>query len=152
MMVTIRNATVNDLSDIVAFQLAMALETEDLALDPDTVSNGVRAVFDDPGKGVYYVAEAETKIVGSLLTTFEWSDWRNGNILWIQSVYILPDYRGKGIFRMFYGHIKSLVLHPENHLSGIRLYVEKNNLPARQVYAKLGMTNHHYETYEWMKP
>jgi len=149
-MVKIRDAVIADKEQIVEFQLAMALETENLLLDKYVVDLGVEAVFRDPSKGNYYVAENNGKVIGSLLITFEWSDWRNGQIVWIQSVFVDKDYRGQGVFKMLYEHIKSRVLNEENGFRGIRLYVDKSNESARKVYEKLGMENHHYETYEWM--
>ncbi|MEL7585454.1 MAG: GNAT family N-acetyltransferase [Prolixibacteraceae bacterium] len=147
----IRKALADDTQQIIRFQIAMALETENATLDPGTVSCGVTAVFTDPGKGTYYVAEDNGLAIGSLLTTFEWSDWRNGTVLWIQSVYVLPEFRQKGIYKSLYGHIKTLVEHDSN-LKGIRLYADKSNLTAQQVYEKLGMTADHYQLYEWLKP
>ncbi len=146
----IRRANVDDLGQIVAFQRAMARETEEIDLDVQTVTRGVTAVFDDSGKGVYYVAEADGAVIGSLLTTFEWSDWRDGTILWIQSVYVLPAFRRKGVYSRLYEHIRAMVVdHPG--LQGIRLYADKRNTGARQVYQKLGMTSDHYITFEWLK-
>ncbi len=150
-MVTIRESIPADAPYIVEFQLTMALETENLILDKTTVSSGVEAVFKNKSKGIYYVAEIDGKVVGSSLTTFEWSDWRNGHVLWFQSVFIMKNQRGKGIFKKMYNHIKEKVIHPDTDLRGIRLYVDKTNISAQKVYAKLGMHNHHYEMYEWMK-
>jgi GNAT superfamily N-acetyltransferase len=149
-MIRIREATIKDKPDIVSFQLAMARETEDLILDPNVVSLGVAAIFDDPAKGTYYVAESEGKVIASLLTTYEWSDWRNGQILWIQSVYVLKPYRGKGTFRKLYESVKSMVLSYDNDFKGIRLYVDNTNHAAQGVYEKLGMEGNHYKTFEWM--
>jgi GNAT superfamily N-acetyltransferase len=146
----IRQANINDSQAIVQFQLAMALETEQLRLDRTTVEKGVAAVFDDPSKGIYYVAGQEAQVIGSLLTTFEWSDWRNGTVLWIQSVYVKPEFRKKGVFSQLYRHVrKKVVGAPE--LRGIRLYADKTNTPAHRVYEHLGMTAEHYQMYEWMK-
>ncbi len=150
-MVEIRDAVIADKEKITEFQLAMALETENLILDKYVVDLGVEAVFRDPSKGQYYVAVFGGQVIGSLLITFEWSDWRNGQILWIQSVYVDEEHRGKGVFKMLYEFIKTKVLNEENGYRGIRLYVDKTNESARKVYEKLGMENHHYETYEWMK-
>jgi len=116
----IRQASEKDSSSIVEFQLAMAWETEQLQLDKPTVVKGVAAVFDDPAKGIYYVAETDGKVVGSLLTTFEWSDWRNGTVLWIQSVYVRPEFRKRSIFSRLYKHIQEMVASNPN-LRGIRL-------------------------------
>ncbi len=146
----IRKATINDGEKIVAFQLAMAIETENVELHRPTVVLGVSAVLNDKSKGQYYLAEVNDQVVGSLLTTFEWSDWRNGTILWIQSVYVLPEFRRQGVYRSMYAHIKSLVLADEN-LNGIRLYADKTNIPAHITYQKLGMSPDHYITFEWLK-
>jgi len=146
----IRQAKETDAASIVAFQLAMAWETEQLQLHEPTVTKGVAAVFSDPSKGTYYVAETEGKVVGSLLTTFEWSDWRNGTVLWIQSVYVLPGFRKRSIFSRLYKHIQEKVA-ANTDLRGIRLYADKTNIPAQGVYEHLGMTSEHYQMYEWMK-
>ena len=150
-MIIIRNAVLDDAISIIEFQQKMALETEGINLDYHTVTEGVHAVFKDGDKGAYYVAEdSDTrKVVGSLLTTYEWSDWRYGTILWIQSVYVLPEYRGQGVYKKMYEHVKSLVT-PESDYRGIRLYVDKTNLAAQKVYEKLGMNGEHYQMFEWM--
>jgi ribosomal protein S18 acetylase RimI-like enzyme len=149
-MATIREAILSDAPYIVDFQLKMAYETENLVLTKSVVKLGVEAVFDDDSKGTYYVAEVDGNIVGSLLTTYEWSDWRNGQVLWIQSVYILKDFRSQGVFKELYSYIKKKVIDQSNNFRGIRLYVDKTNGAAQKVYDKLGMENHHYEMYEWM--
>lgn len=146
----IRQANPSDSASIVEFQLAMAWETEQLKLDEPTVVKGVAAVFNDSSKGVYYVAETEGRVVGSLLTTYEWSDWRNGTVLWIQSVYVRPEFRQRSIFSRLYKHIQEQVNSNQN-LRGIRLYADKTNTSAHGVYEHLGMTAEHYQMYEWMK-
>lgn len=146
----IRPARPGDAATIVDFQLRMARETEDLELDRDTVTRGVRAVFADTAKGAYWIAESAGRIVGSLLTTFEWSDWRDGTILWIQSVYVLPDERGRGVYRALYEHLRRRV-EDDSGLKGLRLYVDRRNTAAQRVYERLGMTGEHYLTYEWLK-
>lgn len=146
----VRKADIKDLESIVEFQLKMANETEGIDLHRPTVTKGVSAVLNDKSKGQYYVAEINKKVVSSLLTTFEWSDWRNGTILWIQSVYVLPDSRRKGVYRNMYAHIKDLVLKDEN-LNGIRLYADKSNTPAQKTYETLEMSPDHYVTFEWLK-
>jgi ribosomal protein S18 acetylase RimI-like enzyme len=146
----VREASRKDAHIIAAFQLAMASETEQLILDPDVVDKGVNAVFDDPGKGKYYVTEMNAEVIGSLMTTYEWSDWRNGTVLWIQSVYILPQHRRKGAYRKMYRFLQEMVYTDQN-LRGIRLYVDKSNAPAQDTYRDLGMNAEHYRTYEWMK-
>jgi len=150
-MINIREAHSDDHSAIVRFQLEMAMETEGILLQRSIVELGVRAVLNDNNKGVYYLAVAGSKPVGSLLTTYEWSDWRNGQILWIQSVYVEKEYRRMGVFKKMYEHIKAKTLDENNNYRGIRLYVDKSNAAAMHVYEKLGMSNHHYETFEWMK-
>jgi ribosomal protein S18 acetylase RimI-like enzyme len=146
----VREATRKDALIIAAFQLAMAAETELLMLDPDVVDKGVNAVFDDSGKGKYYVTEMNGEVIGSLMTTYEWSDWRNGTVLWIQSVYILPPHRRKGAYRKMYRFLQEVVYTDQN-LRGIRLYVDKSNASAQTTYRDLGMNAEHYQTYEWMK-
>ena len=139
-----------DASAIAAFQVEMARETEEIELDIMTVMAGVSAVFDDPAKGNYYVAQSDQKIVASLLITFEWSDWRNGTVWWIQSVYVSPEFRNQGVFRLLYEYVKDLVNGNED-LKGIRLYVDKSNGTAQKVYGHLGMDSQHYQLYEWLK-
>lgn len=146
----IRQATLQDHKTLVTFQLAMAHETEGIELHAPTVEKGVEAVLNDSIKGHYYVAEMNGQIVSSLLTTFEWSDWRNGTILWIQSVYVSPEFRRKGVYRKMYAHIKDRVLKADN-LNGIRLYADKTNVAAQNTYENLGMNHDHYVTFEWMK-
>jgi GNAT superfamily N-acetyltransferase len=146
---SIRQAIDKDSASIVEFQLAMAWETEQLQLHEPTVIKGVAAVFEDSSKGIYYVAEVDGKVVGSLLTTFEWSDWRNGTVLWIQSVYVRPEFRKRSIFSRLYKYIQKVASNP--NLRGIRLYADKTNTSAHGVYEHLGMTAEHYQMYEWMK-
>lgn len=150
---SIRPGGPGDAAAIVDFQLRMARETEDLELDHGTVVRGVAAVLADPAKGTYWVAgrgEAGGRIVGSLLTTFEWSDWRDGTVLWIQSVYVVPEERGRGVYRALYEHLKRRV-EGDPALKGIRLYVDKRNAAAQGVYQRLGMSREHYELFEWLK-
>lgn len=149
-MITVRLATLDDAIAIIDFQLNMAMETESLALNYQTVARGVHAVFEDATKGAYYVAVDDKKIIGSLMTTYEWSDWRCGTVIWIQSVYIIKNYRGQGVYKKLYQYIQQLVT-PESGYRGIRLYVDRTNLPAQSVYEKLGMNGEHYQVYEWMK-
>ncbi len=146
----VRKATRADASAITAFQLAMALETENLKLDAQTVEQGVRGVFEEPARGNYYVAEKHGEVIGSLLTTFEWSDWRNGTVLWIQSVYVLPGHRRSGVYKSMYRYLQQMVAE-EPSLRGIRLYADISNAVAHQTYRSLGMNDDHYQTFEWMK-
>lgn len=147
----IREARLEDAASIVDFQLKMALETENLKLDSPTVVKGVNAVFQDPGKGKYFVAEVENKVVGCLLTVPEWSDWRNGTVLWVHSLYVIESMRGKGIFKDLYLHLKQMI-EKSGEFRGIRLYVDKTNLTAQRVYDKVHMSKEHYDLYEWLKP
>ena len=151
MSVKVRVGLLFDAEVIADYQVRMALETENLKLDPLTVNLGVQAVFDSPEKGKYFVAEDNGTVVGCLLTIPEWSDWRNGTVLWIHSVYVLPEYRSKGVFKMLYQNLVDLVNSPDNDLRGLRLYVDKTNQAAQQVYEKLGMNGEHYHLYEWLK-
>ena len=128
----------------------MARETENIDLNHEICSKGVHAVFEDPSKGQYYVCEADGRVVGSALITHEWSDWRNGVVWWIQSVYIVPEKRGKGLFSGLYRYIKRLAT-VDADVRGLRLYVDKSNTNAQQVYLRLGMNGEHYQVFEWMK-
>jgi GNAT superfamily N-acetyltransferase len=146
----VRKAVYGDDEILVSFQLNMAIETEGITLHRPTVEKGLSAVLNDPAKGNYYVALYNDQIIGSLLTTFEWSDWRNGTVLWIQSVYVIPEFRRKGVYSKMYEYLKEMVLFNE-YLKGIRLYADKNNVTAHHTYKKLGMSPDHYVTFEWLK-
>ena len=146
---TIRRAKSKEYKIIAGFQQKMAMETENFELNTNTILQGVKAVFDEAAKGQYYVVETEGKVVAALLTTYEWSDWRNSTILWIQSVYVLPQFRTKGIYTNMYNYLKEIVKTSSKY-SGIRLYVDKTNDIAQKVYKNLGMSNKHYELFEQM--
>jgi len=148
-MIIIRKAIPEDAQAITDFQLKMAWETEKFALDPETVTKGVKAVFNDQSLGRYFVAEADGKVVSSLLITYEWSDWRNSQVWWFQSVYVMPEFRRQGIFRKMYTHIKDEA--DLNGIAGLRLYVETQNSRAQKTYEALGMSSGHYSFYEWMR-
>lgn len=150
MDILIRPGLLFDIQVIADYQVKMAWETEQLKLDPPTVELGVAAVFDDPSKGKYWLAEVKGEVVGCLLTVPEWSDWRNGTVLWIHSVYVKPEFRKHGVFRKLYSHLKTMV-EGSKDLRGLRLYVEKTNGPAQKVYESLGMSGEHYHLYEWLK-
>ncbi len=147
---TVRPALPEEAPELVAFQLAMAGETEGLLLDSGRVERGVRAVFADPGRGSYWVAEVAGRLVGCLLTTPEWSDWRAGWVLWIQSVYVVPEARGLGVYRALYEFQRRRV-EADPELCGIRLYVDRGNAQAARVYERMGMNREHYELFEWLK-
>lgn len=142
----IRAAEKKDLEVIADFNIRMAWETEDKELDRQTILAGVEALLNDPLKGRYYLASGNGKVIGQLMITYEWSDWRNETIWWIQSVYVETEFRGQGVYRALYEKVCA-----EASASGIhtiRLYVEKNNLNAQAVYEKLGMEETVYKMYE----
>jgi ribosomal protein S18 acetylase RimI-like enzyme len=148
MKIQIINAKKEYVDFIAQAQVAMAQETENMDLDLATVKRGVMAVFSNPEKGQYYIATVEKLPIACLLTTYEWSDWRNKTVLWIQSVFVKPEYRCQGVYKKMYERIKAVVL--ENNYGGIRLYVDKTNEKATKVYHKLGMNSQHYSLCEWM--
>ena len=137
----------NDADFIVAANAALATETEGQTLDAALLTPGVQAVLGDPGLGRYYIAEIDGRAVGQLMTTFEWSDWRNGLFLWIQSVYVLPEHRSAGVFRALFGHLGGLAK-KDARICGIRLYVDRSNGRAQQVYARQGMHLSNYGVME----
>jgi GNAT superfamily N-acetyltransferase len=148
-MILVRKAVPSDAPSIIDFQLSMAWETENMKLVHEIVTKGVDAVFNDLSKGQYYVAEDDGKVVASLLITYEWSDWRNCNIWWFQSVYVIPEFRRKGVFRKMYSYIRELAV--QQSIAGLRLYVETKNSKAQKTYEALGMSSEHYAFYEWMR-
>ncbi len=148
-MIEIRDAVPEDAEQIVEFQIEMARETEDLDLDRDTCTKGVTAVFVDPSLGRYFVAVDGDRVIGSLMITYEWSDWRNGTVWWIQSVYVVPESRGQGAYRALYENVQRLVKRIDG-VRGVRLYVDRRNRQAQDVYLRLGMDGDHYRLFEWM--
>jgi ribosomal protein S18 acetylase RimI-like enzyme len=147
MQTSIRVATLQDLAALVDFNQSMALETENKQLATDVLNKGVGALISDPTKGFYLVAEQNSQVVGSLMVTTEWSDWRNAVFWWIQSVYIVPQCRRQGIYGLLYSKVKELAQQNGN-ICGFRLYVEKENLVAQRTYEALGMEQSHYLMYE----
>lgn len=150
MNIVVRDALKSDLDEILDFQISMAKETESIDLERGVLQIGVSSVLEDSAKAKYFIADNEGEAAGMLMITTEWSDWRNGWVWWIQSVYVKPGYRKMGVYKMLYNHIKKIV-GSSDELKGIRLYVDKRNVRAQQVYESLGMTGDHYTTYEWMK-
>ena len=148
-MIEVRNANPEDIPYIREFQKQMALETEELTLDDQKINKGVEAVFDNPEKGFYIVTTSNSQVVASMLITTEWSDWRNGYFLWLQSLYVTSSFRKQGIFRNMYQFIKQTVVETTNYL-GLRLYVEENNKTAFDVYMNVGMKGSHYKMLEWV--
>ena len=149
-MINVKKGKRSDAEYIANFQVKMAKETEQIDLDRDIVRKGVNAIFNSPAKGIYFVAESGGEIIASLLITFEWSDWRNGNVYWMHSIYVLPEFRKKGVFKTMYLHLKNIVQKDED-IRGLRLYVDKTNTNAQKVYEIMGMDGNHYLLYEWMK-
>jgi ribosomal protein S18 acetylase RimI-like enzyme len=145
-----REGLPSDAAAIVDFQIAMARETEDFALDRKTCTRGVEAVFSDRSLGRYFVAEIDSNLIASLMITMEWSDWRNGVVWWIQSVYVRPEYRRRGVYAGLYDHVKRIA-EANDMVKGIRLYVDKRNAAAQEVYRRMGMNGEHYQVFEWMK-
>ena len=143
----IRDAVKEDAETLVDFNLRMASETEGKALDPRVLAAGVKAVLEDPKWGFYLVAEIDGRIAGSLMVTTEWSDWRNGVFWWIQSVYVEPEYRRRGIFRALYREVEERAGRSPQ-VCGCRLYVERDNAAAQATYTRLGMTETHYKLFE----
>jgi ribosomal protein S18 acetylase RimI-like enzyme len=159
---TIRAASVDDVERLAAWAEAMALETEHKRLDPDTVRAGVRAVLDRPARGRYFIAErvasanvrsnmdadgTAREAVGTLMLTHEWSDWRNGDWWWIQSVYVQPAARRSGVYRALYDHVHALAQAAPD-VCGLRLYVERENASAQRTYESLGMRDAGYAMFE----
>jgi GNAT superfamily N-acetyltransferase len=147
MEITVRPAEARDIACLVNGNVAMALEAEHKHLDPPTVERGVRAVFESPGHGRYFVAEVEGKVVGQAMYTCEWSDWRSGDFWWFQSVYVAPEARRIGVFRALYRHIEGLA-ESDPAVCGLRLYVERDNERAQQTYRRCGMRDAGYVVME----
>jgi ribosomal protein S18 acetylase RimI-like enzyme len=146
-----RLATAGDAAVLVEFNAAMALETEGKHLLPEVIGAGVRSLLGRPGSGFYVVAEEDAKVVGSLLITKEWSDWRNGDFWWIQSVYVRPAWRRQGVYKRLYRHVQELAA-SDPAVCGFRLYVERENQQAQTTYRALGMSETHYRVFEELKP
>jgi GNAT superfamily N-acetyltransferase len=150
MTIAYREAGSEDVPVLVRFQAEMARETEGIELDPQTLTRGVTGVFQDASRGQYYVGYEDSRMIACTLITYEWSDWRNGMVWWVQSVYVIPEARKRGVYKGLYAHVKDLAQR-DPRVKGIRLYVDSGNTPAQLVYAKLGMNGDHYRVFEWMK-
>ncbi len=147
-MTTIRRALPHDLDALVTGNQTMALETESVRLDPMTLRAGVAALLEAREPGAYWVIEDQGHVIGQLLITYEWSDWRNRTVWWIQSVHIDAAQRGRGLFRALYAHVRGEA--ERAGAAGLRLYVDKTNTRAQAVYAALGMNGDHYSVFEDM--
>ena len=135
----IRPAHTTDCATLVEFNQRLALETEGRRLDTTLLTAGVAALLADSRKGRYFVADAGTELLGQVMHTSEWSDWRNGTLWWLQSVYVRPEHRRRGVFRRLVEHVRQLAQHDPD-VVGLRLYVEHDNHPAQEVYQRLGLT------------
>ena len=143
---TITRGKASDIDAIVRFQADMAMESEGTMLDMDRLTLGVSSAINDEQKGIYLVARANDTPIGSLMLTREWSDWNNQWYWWIQSVYVKPEHRKKGVYKAMYATLKDMA--QENGVSQIRLYADRTNLSAQQVYQRLGMRESHYLMFE----
>jgi len=145
--IIVKEGTPKDTDDIARFQQEMALETEGKILDTAVLKRGIKTIFDSNDKGFYLVAEVDGHVVGSLLVTYEWSDWRNATFWWIQSVFVDANWRRVGVYRSMHDYVFRLA-DSSKDICGIRLYVERANSIAQQTYRNLGMTPAHYDLYE----
>jgi len=143
----VRQARLSDAPFIVNANVCLALETEGKHLPLDRVTAGVTALLSDESKGTYFIAEADGQVAGQLLITREWSDWRNGHFWWIQSVYVVEQFRGAGVFRALFEQVHALAK-AQPDVCGIRLYMEAHNNRARQAYERLGLKQTDYQVFE----
>ena len=149
MKIEIREAKAQDAETIASFNQGIAEETEGKHLDEATILAGVSRLLAEPSRGRYWLAEVDGRVVGQTMVTYEWSDWRNGNVWWLQSVYVISDFRRKGVFTALYAEIESLA-RQDADACGIRLYVEKQNERAQATYRALGMRSDTYLVMESM--
>ena len=145
--IQVRRATLDDLETLVEFNAAMAQESEGKTLEPERLRTGVAAVLDDDTRGFYLVAEDSGRVVGQLLIITEWSDWRNAYFWWIQSVYVTPEFRRRGVYRILHNHVIA-ESRSQGDVCGLRLYVDRDNSVAQRVYASLKMRHSHYDLWE----
>jgi ribosomal protein S18 acetylase RimI-like enzyme len=147
----IRRAARRDARVLTEFNSAMALETERKRLMPRVIGAGVRGLLRRPDSGFYTVAELGGEIIAALMVTKEWSDWRNGDFWWIQSVYVRPEHRRRGVYKRLYRYLRKLAAR-QRAVCGFRLYVEQGNRRAQATYRASGMERTHYLVYEQLKP
>ncbi|MEO7478062.1 MAG: GNAT family N-acetyltransferase [Lysobacteraceae bacterium] len=149
--IVIREARAGDAAQLAAWAIAMALETEEKKLDSETIKRGVRGVLDDAARGRYFIADrvhdGVAMAIGTLMVTLEWSDWRCGDWWWIQSVYVAPEYRRRGVYGALHNHVRTLA-EADPLVCGLRLYVERDNLDAQRTYKAMGMHDAGYRVYE----
>ena len=149
-MYTIRDATEQDAAALVGFNWNLAKETEDKELDRDVLRAGIREILTQPARGFYVVAVREEEVVGATMVTKEWSDWRNGDFWWIQSVYVAAPHRRQGIFQRLFQRVQEKAR--QDRVCGFRLYVEQDNQIAQTTYLKLGMQETAYKMFEMVTP
>ena len=147
-MLRVRPATAGDLDAIVDGNLNLARESENVVLDLPTLCDGVRALLEGRAPGRYWAAEEDGRLVGQLLITYEWSDWRNRMVWWIQSVYVAPEWRRRGVLKALYDHVRQEAT--QAGCGGLRLYVDNSNSRAQAAYTALGMNGEHYRVFEDM--
>lgn len=136
-----------DAGALATSNVAMAWETERKELSPPVVAQGVKSLLDNPRYGFYVIAEINGEVVGSLMVTYEWSDWRDASFWWIQSVYVKPEFRKQGVYRRLYEYVKQKASR-ETNICGLRLYVERDNIAAQKIYERIGMSRIPYVMYE----
>ena len=146
----IRKALNKDIDVIARYNYNLAYETENKILNMNILTKGVEAIIKDENKGIYHVCDMNGEVVGQIMYTFEWSDWRNGTFLWIQSAYVNKEFRGMGVFKALYKFIRDIADN-DNNICGIRLYVEKENTIAKKTYKNIGMKECNYYIYEYDK-
>lgn len=146
----VRLARLDEVELLSEFQVAMALESEGMELDRSTVKRGIQNFLLRPDDGTYYVITHANAPVGCAMVQHEWSDWRARRVLWLHSVFVVPEFRQRGVFRTLYAFLQQRV-QDDPELAGIRLYVDKKNSRAEVTYRRLGMTDEHYKLFEWLK-
>ncbi len=144
---TIRAARADDLQVVVDFNAKLATESEQKQLDSDVLTRGVAMLLSRPELGRYFVAEADDRIIGQIMITYEWSDWRCGMFWWIQSVYVVPEFRQRGVFRSLFQHVETAAQN-DGGVCGLRLYVERENEAAIATYQRMQMKPAGYHVYE----
>ena len=148
--IMIRRATPADIPVLVDFQTRLAMESENVTLDKTILARGMQAMFNDPSKGEYFIAEIKGEAVGCHMITYEWSDWRNGVVYWLQSVYVKESFRKAGVLRQMFEALRQRI-NADDSIKGLRLYVDNTNARAQKVYEAMGMNGNHYSVYELMK-
>ncbi len=145
--IRVRSAGPDDIALMSEWAQAMAFETEQKRLDPATITRGILEGLADPQRSRYFIAEIAGEPAGTLMFTFEWSDWRCAWWWWIQSVYVLPKHRLKGVYRAMYEHVQDMAKQAPD-VCGLRLYVERDNIRAQRTYESLGMSDAGYWMFE----